>query len=59
MEGYKKAIKAIEKLCVEPLTHILKICATKDSDADKLLAIKFYCAKILVTINDTVEKELK
>lgn len=59
MDKYKDAIKAIEKLCVEPLTQILKICTTRDSDANKLLAIKFYCSKILVTIHEKIQEELK
>lgn len=56
---YKQAIKAIEKTCVQPIATIIQICGTQDTDANKILAIKMYCSKILTTINETVERELK
>lgn len=56
---YKKAVKAIEKTCIQPIVTIMEICNTRDSDANKILAIKMYCSKVLTTINETVERELK
>lgn len=56
---YQQAVKAIEKTCVQPVSTILNICNTHDSDANKVFAIKMYCSKVLTTIHETVEKELK
>lgn len=56
---YQKAVKAIEKACVQPVATVLEICNTRDTDANKILAIRMYCSKVLTTINETVESALK
>jgi len=56
---YEKMIKSIENVCVAPVKGVLEICSIKDSNANKIMAIKFYCAKVLTQINKHVEEALK
>lgn len=57
LDKRKEALDSIRKMCLEPIGQILRICSTKDSDAEKLLYIKLYCSKIILVIQETIEKE--